>query len=229
MRIKNKEVVALKNRLKRAGIKGLSLDMDETLSWTIGLMVEELIKKFGNPENLSIKEIVDKYRHTDRIPYWQHDEANKIINEIVNSDEIQKDLPLIEESNKTVLEINKTIPVVAYITARPTNIITGTKFWLKKHRFPKAIVITRPKNVPKKMGNKWKAKVLEYLYPEVIGIVDDNPDLTKFLSKKYKGTIYLYDNCETERKDINVVPCNDWETVAKKVKECKLNYDRLSR
>ena len=56
----------------------------------------------------------------------------------------------------------------------------------------------------------------------MVGIVDDNPGLIKYLSKKYHGVIYLYDNTETERKDINVVPCENWKTVAKKVKECKL-------
>ncbi|MFA6185384.1 MAG: hypothetical protein WCT51_02920 [Candidatus Shapirobacteria bacterium] len=222
MRIKNKEIVALKRRLKLAGVTGLALDIDETLSFTIGFMVEKLIEKFGNPENLSVEEICKKYRHTDKIPYWQSDEVNIIINEIVHSNEIQKELPLIKNSNKLIQEINKLVPIVAYITVRPVDIISGTNFWLKKHNFPKATIIAKPRNINRKMGNKWKAKVLEYLYPQVVGIVDDNPDLTKFFSKKYKGVIYLYDHTEAERKDINVIPCDSWETVAKKVKECKL-------
>ena len=69
------------------------------------------------------------------------------------------------------------------------------------------------------MGNKWKAKVLEYLYPEVLGIVDDNPNLVKNLSKSYKGTIFLYDHTETERKDIKVVPCRYWNQVLIEVKK----------
>ena len=223
MRIKNKEIVSLKRKLKLAGVKGLALDIDETLSFTIGLMVEKLTEKFGNPENLTAEEIFKKYRHTDKIPYWQDDEAKKILEEIIHSNEIQKELPLIENSNKLVQEINKIIPIVAYITARPTSIISGTRFWLNKHGFPKAPIIAKPRNINRKMGNKWKAKVLEYLYPQVVGIVDDNSGLTKYFGKKYKGVIYLYDQTEAERKDINVIPCENWETVAKKVKECKLD------
>lgn len=222
MKVKTKKVIQLKKKLKNLGITGLALDIDETLSFTIGYMMEELIKKMGNPENLTAKEIARKYRHTDNIPYWQGIEVEKILNIIVNSNEIQKELPLIENANKVVQKINKIIPIVAYITVRPTSVFDGTKFWLKKHGFPKATIITKPRNISRKDGNKWKAKVLEYLYPQVVGIVDDNTGLSPFFSKKYKGVIYVYDSTEEGRKDINVIPCEDWETVAKKVKECKL-------
>jgi len=37
---------------------------DETLSWTIGYWIEEMQNKFGNPENLTVKEMVEKYRYT---------------------------------------------------------------------------------------------------------------------------------------------------------------------
>ncbi len=225
MRIKNREIVSLKRKLKLAGIKGLALDIDETLSFTIGFLIEKLVEKVGNPENLTVKEIARKYRHTDNVPYWQNNEAKKVVDEFNKSADSFRGLPLIENSNKTIQEINKIIPIVAYITARSYIAFNETKFWLKKHGFPEARIITRPKNIEREMGNKWKAKVLEYLYPQVVGIVDDNPGLTKYFGKKYKGVIYLYDVVEAERKDINVVPCENWEMVAKKVKECKLKYD----
>jgi len=222
MRIKDKKVIALKRKLKSMGIKGLALDIDETLSLTIEYLVKNLSEKFGNPEKLSAREIFLKYRHTSNVPYWQGDEVEKFVGEINNSNEIQKNVPLIENSNKIVQKINEVIPIMAYITARPGTVSAGTKFWLNKHGFPKAEIITKPKNIPRKKGNQWKAKVLEYLYPQVIGIVDDNPGLTKFFGKNYKGIIYLYDNVEAERKDINVVPCVDWEMVAEKVGKSRL-------
>lgn len=222
MKVKNREIVSLKRKLKLAGIKGLALDIDETLSFTIGVIMEELIKELGNPENLTAKEIARKYRHTDNIPYWQSDKVKKVLGKIINSNKVQKDLPLVENANEVVQKINKIIPIVAYITARPKFINSGTKFWLTKHNFPEAPIIARPKNIYPKIGNKWKAKVLEYLYPQVVGIVDDNQNLPKYFGKKYKGVVYLFDCVETERKDINVIPCENWETVAKKVKECRL-------
>lgn len=222
MRIKNKEIISLKRKLKLAGVKGLALDIDDTLSFTRGPLFEELSKKIDNPENLTGGEMAKKYRHTDNVPYWQNKEVEMLINKFNQSINSFRDLPLIENSNKIVQEINKIIPVVAYITVRLPVSLNETKVWLKEHNFPDAPIITKPKSIDRKIGNKWKAKVLEYLYPQVVGIVDDNPGLTKYFGKKYKGVIYLYDQMEAERKDINVVPCENWETVAKKVKECKL-------
>jgi hypothetical protein len=222
MKIKNREIFFLKRKLKMAGIEGLALDIDETLSFTFGYLIEKLIKKFGNPEKLTVLEIAKKYKHTDRVPYWQNEEVHKEIDEITFSNEAYKNSSLIENANEVVQEINKIIPIVAYITARPSGVFKETKYWLKKHNFPEATLITKPKNISRREGNKWKARVLEYLYPQVVGIVDDNPDLTKFFSKEYKGVVYLYDNVETKRKDISVIPCEDWKMVAKKVKECRI-------
>ncbi len=213
MRIKNREIVALKKRLKANKIRGLALDVDETLSFTIGYMVAELMKKFGNPENLTAEEIARKYKHTKKIPYWQGGECRKLIEKIIKGNELQKAMPLIENSNLLANKLTKIIPISAYITARPRVILNGTIFWLKKHGFPKATIVTRTSGVYKKSANKWKAKVLEYLYPEIQGIVDDNSGLVKHLSKKYKGTVFLYDNTETDRKDIKVIPCKSWEKV----------------
>lgn len=223
MIIKEKEVVALKNKLKSLGVKGLALDIDETLSFTIGYMVKKLINNLGNPENLAIEDIVNKYRHTDNIPYWQGQKAEKILENIRNSNKIQTDLPLIKNSESTVSKINKIIPIIAYITVRPKKIIKGTKIWLQKNNFPEATVIAKPDRVLRKEGNQWKAKVLEYLYPEVLGIVDDNPDLAKYLSKNYQGTVFLYKNTEILNKDIRVISCKDWKTVLLNIEKCWLD------
>lgn len=218
MRIKNKEIINLKRKLKKRGVKGLALDIDDTLSATKESLFEELSHKLDNPENLTGIEMAKKYRHTDNVPYWETDRIEDLVRNIHNAPEFHENLPLIGNSNKIVQEINKTIPVVAYITVRSTAILKGTKKWLGKNNFPKLPIITRSKNISRIDGNKWKAKVLEYLYPQVVGIVDDNPGLTKFFSKNYKGTVYLYDNKEAERKDINVIPCENWKVVAEKIK-----------
>ena len=222
MVIKNKQVVALKKKLRSLGINGLALDIDETLSFTIGYMIEKLIEGLGNPENLKIEEIIKKYKHTDKIPYWQGEKADEILESIRNSNEIQKDLPLIKNSDSTVNKINKVVPITAYITVRPKIIFKGTKLWLEKNNFPKATLVTKPDKILRKDGNQWKAKVLEYLYPEVLGIVDDNPDLSKYLSKNYKGTVFLYNNSEILNKDIRVISCKNWETVLLNIEKCRL-------
>jgi len=223
MNIKDKEIIALKKRLKKDKIHGLALDIDETLSFSIGYMIEKLMEGLGNPENLTIEEIIKKYQHTDKIPYWQGEKAEEILESIRNSNEIQSDLPLIKNSDSTVNKINRVIPITAYITVRPKIIFKGTKLWLQKNNFPEAVVITKPDRVSRKDGNQWKARVLEYFYPEVLGIVDDNPDLAKYLSKSYKGTVFLYNNTEILNKDIRVISCKDWETVLLNIEKCWLN------
>lgn len=222
MIVKNKEIVALKKRLQKDKIHGLALDIDETLSFTIGHMVEKLMEGLGNPENLTIEEIVKKYKHTDKISYWQGEKAEEILENIRNSNEIQGNLPLIDNSGDTVDKINKIIPIMAYITVRPKIILKGTKLWLQKNNFPEASVITKPNKILRKDGNEWKAKVLEYLYPEILGIVDDNPDLAKYLSKNYKGTVFLYNNTEILNKNIRVISCKDWNTVLQNIEKCQL-------
>jgi len=222
MIIKNRKIVLLKKKLRAAGIVGLALDIDDTLSATRESFFEEISKKIDNPEGLTGKELAEKYKHTDNVPYWPNDKIIDFTEVINNTSEFQENLPLIENANKIVQEINKIIPIVAYITVRTENINGGTKKWLKKHNFPEVTLIARPRNVARIMGNRWKAKVLEYLYPQVVGIVDDNSGLTTCFGKKYKGVVYLYDNVKAERKDINVVPCKDWETVARKIKQCRL-------
>lgn len=222
MIIKNKEIVALKKRLQKDKIQGLALDIDETLSFTIGYMVEKLMEGLGNPENLTVEEIIKKYKHTDKIPYWQGEKADVILESIRNSNEVQGNLPLINNSGDTVNKINKIVQIVAYITVRPKVIYEGTKRWLQKNSFPEANLVTKPDKILRKGGNEWKAKVLEYLYPEVLGIVDDNPDLAKYLSKNYKGTVFLYNNTEILNKDIRVISCKDWKTVLLNVEKFQL-------
>lgn len=198
---------------KKDSISGLALDIDETLSWTIGYWMEELTKKFGNPENLSVKQLVKKYRYTKHVPYWQTEEVKAWIELSRHSDPLQVILPLIENSDKIVQKINTIIPIVAYITTRPESIINGTKKWLQKHNFPLVEVIAKPLDIPLEDGNKWKAQVLEYLYPEVIGIIDDNPELVDFLQDDSPGRIYLYDNIDHPRKGANIIPCKSWDDV----------------
>ncbi len=197
---------------------GLAVDIDETLSWTIGYWVAEMQKKFGNPEKLTVKEMVEKYRYTQNVPYWQHEEALQWVDEKINSNETQENLPLIEGSSAYLNRINQIIPIVAYITIRPERVIEGTKNWLAKHNFPLAPVICRPNELVHSNGNEWKAKVLEDLYPKVLGIIDDNAKLLQFLSQDYKGRVFMYEHSDNLGFPF-AVACKDWLTVYKEVKE----------
>lgn len=147
------DIVNLHQQLQSENIKGLALDIDETLSWTLYHWISEMQKHFGNPENLTIKQLIAKYRYTQNVPYWQTEEALQWMESNRHSDELQERLPLIEGADQAVQRINHIIPIVAYITTRPNTVITGTKQWLDKHNFPEAPIITRPPYVEHNQGN----------------------------------------------------------------------------
>lgn len=211
------EVVKLKEDLETRGIKGLALDIDETLSWTVGYWFEEMQKVFGNPEGLSPREMANKYHFTQNIPYYQTEEAKAWMAEKIKDNELQKNLPVIEGAVETVYKINMIIPIVAYLTIRPQSVIEGTKFWLDKNMFPSAPIIARPEDISKSEGHQWKASVLEYLHPYVGGIIDDNIIISEYLSDNYQGTIFAYGNNEVHESKIKIIACPKWEDVEKEI------------
>jgi len=204
------------SKLPKIEKKGIALDIDETLSWTVGYWIKGLQKLAGNPEGLSVEEIIKKYRYTSNVPYWQTKEAIEWLKKGVNSNEVQTKLEVIEGALPAIKKIKEIVPIVAYITVRPEGIIEGTKTWLKEKGFPKAPIICRPKSVSAKEGNEWKAKVLEELYPNVKGIIDDNKAILKYLNEKYKGKLLFYDNDTIESK-LNAHACKTWKEVIEKV------------
>lgn len=209
----------LKKQLAADKKSGLGLDIDETLSWTLGYWFEELKKKFGNPENLSTKEIIAKYRYSKNVPYWQTPEALNWMEEQRNSNDVQTQLPLIENANHGVQKIMLLEPIVAYITTRPESVVEGTKQWLVKHNFPALPIIARDADIVHSSGNQWKAKILAELYPQVSGIIDDNPELVEKLPTDYHGTIYLYDvENAPKQTSLDVVACKTWDNVYDAIK-----------
>jgi hypothetical protein len=105
------------------------------------------------------------------------------------------------------------VPIVAYLTVRPQLVLTATAKWLKKHNLPEATIIARPDNIPYEQGNIWKAAMLEKLYPQIIGIVDDNPGLVDALSETYPGVVFMYGRVDHPKKRINIIPSKTWQDV----------------
>lgn len=197
---------------------GLAVDIDETLSGTIGYWVTTMQEKFGNPENLSVKEVIEKYRYTQNVPYWQSAEALAWIDQKIHSNELQEELPLIEDADIYLKKIAKIIPIAAYITVRPEVVLSGTQNWLNKHHLPQAPIICRPPNIAHQDGNAWKADTLSKLYPQVLGIIDDNAKLLEYLPADYQGVVFLYDHHETNSQ-LKVTPCPHWPQVYSAIKK----------
>ncbi len=198
---------------------GLAVDIDETLSWTLKYWVEKMAEKFGNPENLSVLEIIKKYRYSQNVPYWQTPQAEEWMETHRNSNEIQEILPLIEDSNHYLNKIDAIVPVRMYLTIRPQVVVDGTRKWLKQHGFPEAEIVARPNHISNKDGNIWKAKFLEEKYPYISGIIDDNPSVVTNLSKRYEGVVFLYDIKDFTPDERKIIACPDWKSVYENVKE----------
>lgn len=173
-------------------MNGISLDIDETLAFTVKYWIENLQELFGNPENLSSLEMIEKYTYVQNVPYWQSIKAQEWIIEKIYCNETQKILPLIPNALEYVNKINEIIPISAYITARPESIREGTQYWLNKHKFPKAPLILKPNEISFKKSSKWKADLLYSLYPQILGIIDDNKSVANNLPKNYQGNFFIF-------------------------------------
>jgi len=203
--------------------KGLALDLDETLSDTALQFFIKLQEKFGNPDKLTPKQALQKYRYASKCPYYQIPPIEQWRFEQVNSSTFQEDLPLIRGADRYVKKIHQEImPIKMYLTIRPECVIEGTQKWLDKHNFPKAPIITRPDTIQFYEGHKWKAEQLQSLYPEIEGIVDDNASLIHALPKHYQGKIFLFDHDTAPKTNLTVIPCVDWPTVYQKLCELYL-------
>ena len=197
---------------------GIAADIDETLSWTVWFWMRQLQHLFGNPEDLTPEEMVEKYQYTQAVPYWQSEEALGWMDHHIKSDRLQENLPEVENAH-LLSEVSNTIPISAYITARPEGVIHGTRVWLKKHKFPEAPIIAMPNDIGHNDCNKWKAEILKELYPTVQGIIDDNQKLLDALGDDYQGTVFAFGHESLPEQKPFAIPCKDWHEVVKKVNE----------
>ena len=189
------------------------MDIDETLAATNVAWFERLVELFGNPDGLPIPELVAKYHLGQNNPHWQSDDAKAWMQRQRDAPEAQDGLPLIPGAVEGVVELSKHTPVVGYLTVRPDSVNENTIAWLKGNGFPELPVVAKPAGVPFEEGNKWKAESLHALWPEVIGIVDDNPKVPTFAGSDYRGTIFLFGWAEVKPEYAWSVPCSTWTAV----------------
>lgn len=199
--------------------KGIALDIDDTLSDTRYRLIRQMRALFGNPENLTTGEITKKYHLLDHIPYWQSAEIITWIKKIVDSDEANRDFPLMENAQRMVAKIDKSVNISCYLTLRRKKVINGTARWLKKHGFPDKPIICRPDNLEYDDGHAWKAKVLAE-NPKLLGLIDDNEKIIKHLPEDYAGVIFLFRHKEYKHDSkLKIIPCKNWYAVLREVRK----------
>jgi len=210
----------LKRRLRARKISGLALDIDDTLSHTDQHWFNQVNMRLGNPENMTFRETAKKYGREERIPHWQTQKGKRLVKKLIHSNKFQVDISLIAGSNRAVQKINRIIPIVAYLSSRPSSVWAGTRQWLSKHGFPDAPIILLPSNVAHHKGIEWKARRIKFLYPEVQGIIDDHPALQKELKTiGYLGRLFMYDSGgNAHHYHPRVARFRSWSDILKEIK-----------
>lgn len=199
----------------------LALDIDETLSATNVKWFERCAILFGNPDGLTTMELITKYHLAQNNPSWQTEEAKEWMSKQRTAPEAQDDLPLVPGAFEGVKILHgcNNVRFVAYLTVRPENVAERTIHWLQQQGFPNLPVVLKPLDVPFEDGNKWKADALRALYPDVSGIVDDNPKVPKYVGSSYMGKVYLFGRDATEPEYKWAIPCLTWANVVEKVRK----------
>eukprot|EP00960_Hanusia_phi_P040873 754700-Hanusia_phi.AAC.2 len=155
------------------GQRGLVLDIDETLSWTVGFWMERMQKLFGNPEKLSVKDMADKYHLTQNVPYWQTEEAHAWMQvcpvlclppsssllpppssllpppfSMRDEPEAQEELPVIDGAVEGVAALQEAgVRLLGYLTVRPQSVVPSTRKWLLAQGLPDLPVVAKPDDV----------------------------------------------------------------------------------
>ena len=211
-----KHYATLKEVLVKSDTNGICLDIDDTIAATNVFFARKYNSLFGNPESLSPEEIIAKYRYVTDVPYWQDPIKKNMMEEGFQLGEHIHFSPPISEAREAVLEIDKTIPIALYLTGRPCRFYNPTCAWLDQHEFPQRGIIMKPeRNLLEKLKvveeNEWKARLLEFLFPEIVGTIDDNPGIARVISSDYKGLIFLYSHNGSYPKRSNVIHCPTWK------------------
>lgn len=217
-------VTELKDSLRTRRVRGLALDIDETLSDSNAHWFEHMFRHHPF-DGMDRDAVIRNQRFVEDVPEWGTPEARAFIGDTLHSNEFQEDIPLVEGADEGVRSLHTAIPIVAYITARPVQVRAGTETWLRKHGFPDASLIMRDEKVNLEshsdQKNRWKIGVLQTLWPEVVGIVDDNMGLAHELERAgYEGTVFLYGpQHEVFKGHPRVAVCPTWPDVVRAVHE----------
>ena len=213
------QTIALKEQWLADNRCGLALDIDETLSCTNELFFEKLIERFGAPDNLSFEEATAKYYLTHQVPHWQTDEAKQFLIEIRRDANLNLTSKTTPDSVESVRKIQKYIDCLCYVTARPESMRESTTKWLAQNGFPDLPIIMRPESIDDAHISIWKGPTLEFLYPVITGIIDDNPAFSATISPEYQGTLFLYNKHPLPKTHIKTIICPTWPDVVTAVQK----------
>jgi hypothetical protein len=54
-------------------------------------------------------------------------------------------------------------------------------------------------------------------YPQVVGLVDDHPDVAMNIPSGYQGKLFLIGHTSVPRSDVSIIACADWAEVSQQI------------
>ncbi len=200
---------------------GICCDVDDTISGTNLYWAQFALENFGNPESISAQELVKRYRYVRNVPYFGAD-VTKWVEEHIQSNSAKLDLPVIPRAVESLEQICRDVPLKAYLSGRPEKVLSGTSEWLKLNRFPESKIILQPSDSLLSSwgvqgGTEWKARLLDFLYPHINTVIDDDETIPEFLKGDFQGRVYLFSHNDSRFKDPRVICCADWEAVLQQI------------
>ena len=195
----------------------LALDIDETICDTRRYWFTELSRRFGAPQGGSIDELIAHYEYTTTVPEWQTPAAKAWLSAARTNDRIHRELlapiPGAIEGARQLFERFD----IVYMTMRPDSIVTATREWIQSQGFPDGEVVASPSYLFDGERPAWKGRELMGRYPQVIGLVDDHPDVANNIPIGYQGKLFLLGQPSSPRSDVSVIPCADWAEVTRQI------------
>ena len=197
----------------------LAVDLDETVAWAVGHWMAQLLKEFPIEGSPSAEQLVREHRFAQNVPDWRaNPEAQKRMQEFRCCPDLHRELPIIPGSVEALQRLESLFSF-EYLTMRNELVLEATKDWLALHKFPAGDVTVCPSETPLVEKTSWKARVLELRYPDLVGIIEDHPDVIQSLPGNYKGTVFFYSHTESPRSDIRVIPCPTWVHVEQNIRQ----------
>jgi len=198
-------VYGLKRKLELTGTSGLAVDLDDTIFATAKKFHQTLSEQFPPPEEITAEKLRKNYALNGTVLYWENiPAAMELISTLVDCNEFHQNiekLPYALEGMNRLVAADK---IACYATARIKSLEDLTRTELNSASFPEKPLITRPNKIDFSCGSKWKAAILQYLYPHVNGIIEDNIRTVRILEESgYKGHIFLIGLNESDYQSSN--------------------------
>ncbi len=207
-----KSVRRIKEDLQAQGTGRLACDIDDTIAKTSDAYHDLLSRQFPPPEALTKDSLRKHYALTGRILHWGDiPEANAFAYEFIDDPHFHAQMDPLDGAIAGTQELWLQQRLACYLTVRSEAMRSETECWFSRYDLPTLPLAMR--DAAHSASNaQWKAAALEYLFPEVQGIIDNDARIARLLEEQgYRGKVFLLGLNEHEYAPSNIVtPIEDW-------------------